>query len=85
MSNWVNTVNKNYIKKKQKRLAAFLIISCYLKKIKKRSYTKKHFWVLPLFWIRSDNEYGFYNAVLPTISREISTFKNYFCINFNSI
>jgi len=30
MSDWVNTVNKNYIKEKQRRLAAFSAISCYL-------------------------------------------------------
>jgi len=45
-------------------------------KKEKRCYTKKRFWIAPLFQKRCD--YGFYNALLPTLRLEDLRFHNYF-------
>ncbi|KYN07827.1 hypothetical protein ALC62_01200, partial [Cyphomyrmex costatus] len=74
--NCKNIINDN-IKERQRKLTTFTICSCLEKK--KRSYTNKRFWVNPLFELRK--KHGFYNVLLPTISRQISTFRNYFRMN----
>lgn len=51
----------------------------YFEEKKKQRHKRKRFWTNPLFQIR--NKYGFYNAILPTISQSISTFRNYFRMN----
>lgn len=79
LNNCINIINENNIKEKRRRLAVFLTICSYLEKKKKRSYAEKRFWVGPLFRLR--DEHGFYNAILPTISQQISTFRNYFRMN----
>lgn len=41
----------------------------------KRIYTKKRFWIHPIFRLR--NQHGFYHAIFPTLSRHEPKFQNY--------
>lgn len=70
-----NNIKENYIK----RRLALAAVLYYLEEKKKRHYKRKSFWVNPLFQIR--HKCGFYNAILPTVSQQISTFRNYFRMN----
>lgn len=82
--NWIiecaKIINENNINNKRRTLALAAVFYHYLEKKKnKRHYKKKCCWVNPLFQMR--DKYGFYNAILPTVSQQISTFKNYFRMN----
>jgi len=50
-----------------------MLLAC---QTQKRHYSKKKFWVAPLF--RNHDEYGFYKATLPYIRLESARFLNYF-------
>jgi len=50
-----------------------MLLAC---QTQKRRYSKKKFWVAPLF--RNHDEYGFYKATLPYIRLESARFLNYF-------
>ncbi|XP_070515353.1 uncharacterized protein [Cardiocondyla obscurior] len=59
----------------KKHLIMYLTILYQQEKYKKQ-YTKKRYWVAPIFKTRK--LHGFYHAILPNIILEDSTFKNYF-------
>lgn len=54
----------------------FVITLLLTNQTQKRHYSKKNFWVAPLFQNR--NEHGFYKANLPYIRLESARFINYF-------
>lgn len=67
------------LKRKQKikkRLVVCVTIINELEKMKTRQYSKKRYWVAPIFEDRK--LHGFYHAIFPNIILEDSTFKNYF-------
>lgn len=80
--NWMiecaKIINENNIKEKRRKLALAAAFY-YLQGKEKRHYRKKRFWVNPLLQIR--HTCGFYNAILPTVTQQISTFRNYFRMN----
>ncbi|XP_029170002.1 putative nuclease HARBI1 [Nylanderia fulva] len=80
--NWITEcakiINNHNMRERRKRLAISAVIF-YLIEKRKRPYTRKEFWINPLFQMR--REHGFYNAILPTVSQQISTFRNYFRMN----
>lgn len=66
---------KRRLKKKKRQMICIAVIH-ELEKMEKRQYTKKRYWVAPLF--KNRKMHGFYHAIFPNIILEDSTFRNYF-------
>lgn len=65
-------------RRRQRNRLALLALAISVSKMEneKKTYTKKRFWVHPIFAKRS--ECGFFHAVLPTLQLEEVGFRNYF-------
>ncbi|KYM98502.1 Putative nuclease HARBI1 [Cyphomyrmex costatus] len=74
---WVNECNKKLLKRKQlkEKILITLVINEIQKKTK-RNYSKKRYWVEPIFQER--RLHGFYHAIFPIITLQDSRFRNYF-------
>lgn len=72
----LNERREKQLKKRRKAVAAVItILIAQLEKLKRRDYTKKRFWVNPLYALR--DQCGFYEAIFPTLSTLDDNFRNY--------
>ncbi|XP_036143028.1 protein ALP1-like [Monomorium pharaonis] len=74
---WLQECNQKLLKREQiKRKALIALLINEVQKKKKRNYSKKRYWVEPIFQERK--LHGFYHAIFPVITLEDSRFRNYF-------
>ncbi|KYM96981.1 hypothetical protein ALC62_12358 [Cyphomyrmex costatus] len=74
---WVNECNKKLLKSKQ--LKEKILITLVINEIQKkttRNYSKKRYWVEPVFQERK--LHGFYHTIFPIITLQDNRFRNYF-------
>lgn len=71
-------IRQNEITKiRQKRILATLLCNeISLQTARNRNYSKKRFWVHPIFKLR--DKHGFFGVVFPTLSSYSDKFENYF-------
>lgn len=77
---WLQECNIKLLKREQiKRKVLVALLINEVQKKKRRNYSKKRYWVEPVFQERK--LHGFYHAIFPVITLEDSRFRNYFRMN----